>query len=621
MLFNLEIQMQHQQNLNKQFIQSYPQILLGYALVEKKYAEYFPIQPIKPLTVQKPLTLLFIGLRDIAENHPQIDEIKKISASFDISGDNYDPFETEPEQVQNRGANTNQLITLEIDMPFIQQFAPIMDIFAWENSRDEKHILGYCSLPLSEFFEEMYKDQNKGEIQFDDSFGKNQNDKQGKMTIQKTKTKSLFAEENEQESLVIPQEELSYYEQRLDSQQNTNERMLQVQPVDIGEIKNFQLIDIDALNEQTLRDRQQLGNRIQYKQLFAARNTYYDSNYDGKQKIEKEEENKENKEKTNKQLELQQLPPNQEKEKLIQNKNQEQQEIQIQDQVQNKDQIQNQQQKQEEQEKQGNQQIKQQLKDLSKEQNLKMFEEEIQEKKFTDLSQIKRKNVKLKSLTKDLKQKYGDNKKQIDEGLQKIDQKMQLKLDPLLALQQAKEVKKISLDVFQFTDIETGNIIFFQLKQEKVEKKGKPTEETTYNLYSWVMYAKQDQNEDQQIYDQQNAQKIFLVKHSKPTGRTNFDGKIRGTVEIKYRQYVKEKLIQCCETAGIEYQESNAQFSSKARNKAVFLEDSNQLAQIQLDFPNKSDLKVNIIFIKQQFKKFFLLKIVGHVRAQIGIGF
>lgn len=38
-----------------------------------------------------PLSLYFIGIRDLEMEHPELGEPRKMSTTFDISGDAYDP--------------------------------------------------------------------------------------------------------------------------------------------------------------------------------------------------------------------------------------------------------------------------------------------------------------------------------------------------------------------------------------------------------------------------------------------------------------------------------------------------------------------------------------------------
>lgn len=100
-----------------------------------------------------PLCLYFIGIRDIEMEHPDLGEPNRISTSFDISGDSYDPEYVVGQEIKRRGINVNKLLNLNIDMVSQEELCPVMDIVTWECSDGdnvgERKMFGVGSLNLN----------------------------------------------------------------------------------------------------------------------------------------------------------------------------------------------------------------------------------------------------------------------------------------------------------------------------------------------------------------------------------------------------------------------------------------------------------------------------------------
>lgn len=112
---------------------------MGYAIVEKENSDMIPVSDLKPESVKFPLYIYFIGIRDIEMEHPEIGEPRKISTSFDISGDRYDPEYVSSLQVKRRGINVNKLLNINVDMFTDKDLCSVMDILAWECSKGDEN--------------------------------------------------------------------------------------------------------------------------------------------------------------------------------------------------------------------------------------------------------------------------------------------------------------------------------------------------------------------------------------------------------------------------------------------------------------------------------------------------
>jgi hypothetical protein len=103
------------------------------------------------------LNVFCIGLRNIDE-HIGGREVQKASISFDISGDTNEPMYTDTMRIRDSGVNVNRILPLMLDVPNNQNFSPVMDVFAWENTDGEdKMMMATTSIQLSTILSNYYR--------------------------------------------------------------------------------------------------------------------------------------------------------------------------------------------------------------------------------------------------------------------------------------------------------------------------------------------------------------------------------------------------------------------------------------------------------------------------------
>ena len=122
-----------------------------------------PFEPLYPECTKEKLHIFVIGLRDIEQTHSSLSKmkLKALSASFDISGDDFDPVVTVPEKIYNNGVNINTYLPINVDVPKNKNLCPVLDVFAYDHSNSSndisvKNLLGLSTINLSKYLTKYY---------------------------------------------------------------------------------------------------------------------------------------------------------------------------------------------------------------------------------------------------------------------------------------------------------------------------------------------------------------------------------------------------------------------------------------------------------------------------------
>jgi hypothetical protein len=93
-----------------------------------------------------------IGLRDVIPSLNLL-PVKKVFCKFDISGDTREPVITNKHPVQGGASNFLEVISLDIDVPTIIDYAPVLTIYAYDASLGflGNRLVGVCNIPLEKY--------------------------------------------------------------------------------------------------------------------------------------------------------------------------------------------------------------------------------------------------------------------------------------------------------------------------------------------------------------------------------------------------------------------------------------------------------------------------------------
>ena len=145
-------------------------IMFGYVLIKKQDAYKVPFEELRPEATPQKIHIFVIGLRDVEENHGSLSQrkLKALSASFDISGDDYDPVTTASEKIINCGVNLNTYLPITIDVPKNRALCPVLDTFIYDHSTNaadnsDKQMLGLTTIDLSNILNKYYMTKSERE--------------------------------------------------------------------------------------------------------------------------------------------------------------------------------------------------------------------------------------------------------------------------------------------------------------------------------------------------------------------------------------------------------------------------------------------------------------------------
>ena len=93
-----------------------------------------------------------IGLRDVIPSLNLL-PVKKVFCKFDISGDTREPVITNKHPVQGGASNFLEVISLDIDVPTIIDYAPVLTIYAYDASLGflGNRLVGVSNIPLEKY--------------------------------------------------------------------------------------------------------------------------------------------------------------------------------------------------------------------------------------------------------------------------------------------------------------------------------------------------------------------------------------------------------------------------------------------------------------------------------------
>ena len=127
-------------------------ILAGYGLMTVEDARRCPPISIIPQTLPCNLNIVWIGWRDIIDSMSFV-PIKRLSWTFDISGDSKEPIETNKHLVSFNSWNLSEIISVPVDIPIDPLFSPVLSVYIYDHALGliGTRLIGMCHIPLNRY--------------------------------------------------------------------------------------------------------------------------------------------------------------------------------------------------------------------------------------------------------------------------------------------------------------------------------------------------------------------------------------------------------------------------------------------------------------------------------------